>query len=88
MVAICMAYTSLEPTMKYFVMEDVGYIAYIDFKHWLWSRKERKIVLADPVCHPDNFRKILDAFIYKFSDIIFVQASRAFALVLDEAGYH
>ncbi len=83
----CMAYTSLEPSMKYFVMEDIGYIAYIDFKHWFWSRKERKIVLADPICHPDNYRKILDAFIYKFADVIFVQASRAFALVLDEAGF-
>ncbi len=83
----CMAYTSLEPTMKYFVMEGVGYIAYIDFKHWLWSRKERKIVLADPVCDPENFRIILDSFIHKFHDVVFVQASRAFALVLDEAGY-
>ncbi|GAA0409743.1 hypothetical protein GCM10009133_17800 [Cocleimonas flava] len=83
----CMAYTSLEPCMKYFVMEDIGYIAYIDFKHWFWSRKERKIVLSNPVCHPDNYRKMLDAFLYKFSDVIFVQASRSFAEVLDEAGY-
>lgn len=81
-----MAYTSLEPTMKYFILEDIGYIAYIDFKHWLWSRKERKIVLADPVCKPKDYRKILDAFLYKFSDVIFVQASRAFAQVLDAAG--
>ncbi len=83
----CMAYTSLEPSMKYFFMEGIGYIAYIDFKHWFWSRKERKMVLADPVCHPDNYRKMLDAFTCKFSDVFFVQASRAFAEVLDEAGY-
>lgn len=83
----CMAYTSFEPAMKYFFMEDVGYISYIDFKHWFWSRKERKIVLADPICDPKNFRKILDAFVGEFADVVFVQASRAFAEILDEAGY-
>jgi len=82
-----MAYTSLEPTMKYFVLEGIGYIAYIDFKHWFWSRKERKIVLADPVCDPRKFAEILKAFVAKHSDIVFIQASRKFAEVLDAAGY-
>lgn len=82
-----MAYTSLEPEMKYFVMEGIGYIAYIDFKHWLWARQERKVVLADPICAHENFADILTAFTNKFTNVIFVQASREFAKILDSAGF-
>ena len=83
----CMAYTSLEPTMEYFVVDEVGYIAFISYKHWLWARKERKIVLADPVCDKSQYHKIVMLFIAKYPDAIFVQASKEFATALDKLGY-
>ncbi len=82
-----MAYTSLEPQMEYFILEGVGYIAYISFKHWFWAWKERKVVLADPVCSPQNYQNIISAFIKKYPDVIFVQTSKSTAAVLDKLGY-
>lgn len=83
----CMAYTSLEPQMEYFIVDGVGYIAYIRFKHWLWARKERYIVLADPVCSLDNYQQVISAFIKENPDVIFVQSSKETASVLDALGY-
>lgn len=82
-----MAYTSLEPQMEYFILEDVGYIAYISFKHWFFAWKERKVVLADPVCDPQNYQTIISAFIKKYPGVIFVQTSKSTASVLDKLGY-
>ncbi len=83
----CMAYTSLEPKMECFTVDGVGYIAYIRFKHWLWARKERHIVLADPICALENYQQIISAFIHKYPDVIFVQTSKETASVLDKLGY-
>lgn len=83
----CMAYTSLEPDMDHFVLDGVGYIAYARYQHWLWARKERKIVLADPVCAEQDYQKILAAFIEMHPDVIFVGLSVDPAKVLEEMGY-
>ena len=79
-----MAYTSLEPEMEYFVVEDIGYIAYISFKHWFWARQERKIVLADPFCDVANYQKLIQLFLKKYPNTIFVQSSKAMAEVLKQ----
>jgi phosphatidylglycerol lysyltransferase len=83
----CMAYSSLEPQMEYFMVDGVGYIAYIPYEHWLWAWKERKIVLADPVCALDKYSEIISAFIKKYPNVIFVQSSKNTASVLNELGY-
>ncbi len=83
----CMAYTSLEPSMEYFLEDGVGYIAYISFKHWFWARKGRKVVLADPICDKSNTKKLVSLFIKKYSDVIFLEASKDLAQVLDALGY-
>ncbi len=83
----CMAYTSLEPDMEHFVMDGVGYIAYVSYKHWLWAWKERKIVLADPVCAEEDYQKIFTAFIKKKPNVIFVGVSTEPAKVLEKMGY-
>lgn len=82
-----MAYTSLEPTLEYYEMEGLGYIAFIRFKHWLWAWKERKIVLADPVCAVENYPKIITAFLKKNTNVIFVEASKELAETLDKLGF-
>jgi len=83
----CMAYTSLEPTLEHFVVDGMGYIAFKRFKHWFWARKERTIVLADPICSADDVSELLDRFIEKHPDSIFVQSSRKFAETLDAKGF-
>ena len=82
-----MAYTSLESSMEHFELEGVGYIAYMTFKHWLWARKERKIVLANPVCAVADYQKILTAFIQKYPRVTFVEASKELGLALEAMGY-
>jgi phosphatidylglycerol lysyltransferase len=83
----CMAYTSLEPGMEYFLVDGMGYIAFISYRHWLWSRAERQIVLADPVCDEKNYDKIVALFIRKYPNAIFVQSSKMLAQVIDLQGY-
>lgn len=83
----CMAYTSLEPTLKYFLVDDLGYIVFKRFKHWFWAIKERVIVLADPICAPENTLELLNQFLSKHPNPIFVQSSRSFAEVLDKKGF-
>lgn len=83
----CMAYTCLEPDMDHFILDGVGFIAYARYRHWLWARTERKIVLADPVCAVGNYQKILTAFIEKHPDVIFVGLSTEPAKVLEKMGY-
>ena len=82
-----MAYTSLEPAMEYFVIEDVGYLAYISFKHWLWAWQERKIVLADPVCDRKDYEQFVAAFIKKHPNVTFVAISEIFAKKLESMGF-
>ncbi len=81
-----MAYTSLEPEMEYFVVEGIGYMAYISFKHWFWARQERKVVLADPLCDVENYQKIIKRFLKKYPNTFFVQSSKAMAEVLKQEG--
>lgn len=82
-----MAYTSLEPSLEYFLLDDIGYIAFKRFKDWFWSFKERVIVLADPICDNENIQILLDQFLNKYPNVIFVQSSRGFAEVLDKKGF-
>ena len=83
-----MAYTSLEPQMEYFILDGVGYIAYIRYKHWLWAWKERKIVLADPICALDNYSEIISPFIKKYLQCdLCAKLKRVLASVLDKLGY-
>ena len=82
-----MAYTGIKTSLDYFFVEGLGYIAFKRFKHWFWARKERVIVLADPVCSSENTLELLNQFLKKHPEPIFVQSSRFFAEVLDQEGY-
>ena len=83
----CMAYTGLEPQMEQFVLDGVGYIAFTRYKHWIWARKERQIVLADPVCAAEDYHQLITAFIEKHPDVIFVAVSSEPAKILEKMGY-
>lgn len=82
----CMAYTGFEPCMQHFVVDGIGYIAHSEYSHWLWARKARQIVVADPVCSPENYQKLVSRFLEKYPQALFLQASRSFAEVLHDMG--
>jgi len=82
----CMAYTGLEPGIQHFVVDNMGYIAHSEYKHWLWARKSRQIVICDPVCTPKHQTEITRRFIKKYPLALFVGVSREFAKVLQSLG--
>jgi len=82
----CMGYTGLEPDMQHFMLDDIGYIAHSEYKHWLWARKGRQIIVGDPVCAPENYAQMVSRFLEKYPQVLFVQASRVFAEVLQKMG--
>ena len=58
-----MSYSTLQSELEHFVLEGVGYIAYLPFKHFIWSIKGHRIVIGNPVCDPANYQQILAAFL-------------------------
>lgn len=68
----CMSYSTLQEELRHFVLEGVGYIAYLPFKHFLWSIKGHRIVIGNPVCDPQNYSQILTAFLADSKRAIFV----------------
>jgi len=68
----CMSYSTLQDELRHFVLEGVGYIAYLPFKHLFWSRQGHRVVIGNPVCDPANYTQILSAFLADSKRAIFV----------------
>lgn len=68
----CMSYSTLQKELDHFVLEDIGYIAYLPFRHLFWSIKGHRIVIGNPVCDPKHYSKILEAFLVDSKRVIFV----------------
>lgn len=77
-----LAYSSLQSGMQYFMMEDVGYIAYVQLKE-----KNSVCVLADPICADEDLPKLIEAFLQEKSDPIFLHASHNTAKILNDLGF-
>lgn len=83
----CMAYSALQDNLEYEHVEGVGFIAYYSFKHFFWSRKGVKIVIAEPISKPSEYHHLVTYFIDKYTDVIFIQSSDALAKVLNDLDY-
>ena len=59
----CLAHSTLQPNLEYFHSPDIGYLAYIRYKHVLFSPKEHIIVLGNPICPENQYLSILKEFI-------------------------
>ena len=67
-----MSYSTLQSELEHFVLDGVGYIAYLPFKHFIWSFRGHRIVIGNPVCDPANYQQILAAFLKETDRAIFV----------------
>ncbi|PIE01383.1 MAG: hypothetical protein CSA79_00735 [Thiothrix nivea] len=83
----CLTYSVLQPGMEYYLEEGVGFIAYYSFRHLLLAPLGRKIVLADPICAPDDIKGMLQRFIARHKRVILLQCRAATGKVMDELGY-
>jgi lysylphosphatidylglycerol synthetase-like protein (DUF2156 family) len=82
----CLAYSTLQD-LDYFIDENRGYIAYSPFKHPLFSRNGKKYVLADPITDKTDYRNLIESFLSKNPNSVFVQVTRDVAEVLDAFGF-
>jgi hypothetical protein len=71
-----MAYSTLQKGLSYFLIRDVGYIAY-GVRHIGPSFLNLKgpVVLGDPVCHPKDRVKLAAAFLQRYPKALFMQVS-------------
>ncbi|PSF10682.1 hypothetical protein C7H09_07005 [Marinobacter fuscus] len=63
------SFSTLQPGMRYFDLEGIGYIAYM--RKWGGT-----FVLSDPVCAPEHFPVILEHFHQRFPNASYIQVSR------------
>jgi phosphatidylglycerol lysyltransferase len=64
-----MSFSTMQPGMSYFEMPGIGYIAYAQY----WGMK---FTLADPVCAPQHRALILDRFVERYPNAVFVQVTK------------
>ena len=67
-----MSYSGLQSELRHFVLDNVGYIAYLPFKNLFWSLRGHRIIISDPVCDPKHYQQILKAFLEETPRAIFV----------------
>lgn len=70
-----MAFSTMQPNMRYFDVSGIGYMTYA--YHWGMN-----FVLSDPICEPKYFEIILDLFIQKFPNSLFVQVTKMIVEIL------
>jgi phosphatidylglycerol lysyltransferase len=65
-----MSFSTMQPDMSYFELPGVGYIAYACYLRMQFA-------LADPVCAPQQRAELLDRFLERYPNAVFVQVSKA-----------
>lgn len=83
----CLSYSVLQAGMQYHLEENIGFIAYYTFRHWLLAPMGRDIVLSDPVCALDQAEGLLQRFFAKHPNSIVLQCSEPIGKILEKLGY-
>jgi len=81
-----MSYSSLQKELRHFVLDGIGYIAYLPFKHLFWSLRGHRIVIGDPICDPQHYPQILTAFFEETQRATFVHIGAACGDALAQLG--
>jgi hypothetical protein len=69
-----MCYSTLQKGLRYFLVRDLGYIAYaVRFVGPPFLLIREPLALGDPVCHPKDRVKLLAAFLRRYPKAIFLQ---------------
>lgn len=78
-----LAYSSLQPGMKYYMHENLGYVAFAQ----LTDSPHSVCVLADPICSKENMAQFIDEFMKVKNDPVFLHISHDVAKVLSDRGF-
>jgi len=83
-----MAYSTLQDGLEYFIIENIGYIAFKKFTHALLAPRGLNFVVADPITDKKDFKYIISLFIKHQGPSIFLMITAEVSLILKELGYH
>jgi len=83
----CMAYSTLQDGLEYFVDANLGYIAYYPLRFPFLTLKTNRIVLADPIAKKEDYERLVEQFLNQRSPAIFLQATTGFAELLVSYGF-
>jgi len=73
----------LQAGLDFYLQPDVGYIAFRSPD----SRVSRPLVLGDPICNSERKRELLQSFLIKHPNAIFLQTSRITGEILSSIGF-
>ena len=79
----CLAYSTLQDGLDYFIVDGQGYIA----SKTVGRIRPTTFVLGDPICDDSQLRHLLDEFLRIYADPFFAQISRQTAGELVERGF-
>lgn len=57
--------------MEYFILPDVGYLAFTTAVHPVFARKPKRIVLGDPICAKADITRLVTAFLKEHPQAVF-----------------
>ena len=78
-----LAYSTLQAGLKYFMLEGVGYLSFVE----LGDNRNSVLVLSDPICPRDRECEFIDAFLKDRNDPVFLHISYPTAKILGELGF-
>jgi phosphatidylglycerol lysyltransferase len=83
-----MAFSSLQPELKYFIDKKLGYMAFLYLKDWAWAPKGFNVILGDPICKKEDFDELLDKYLEEVGseNTAFVHLSEEIASKLSNRG--
>jgi phosphatidylglycerol lysyltransferase len=79
----CLAYSTLQDGLDYFIVEGMGYIA----SKTVGRICPTTIILGDPICRRGEWAAVLDEFFQHHADPFFAQVSEKMALELERRGF-
>jgi len=85
----CMAYSSLQPVMQYFIHERLGYLAFIVLRHPLFAPGGMNVMICDPIAAVADYEALLDAYLQSpgAAATVFVEIGEHFANILSRRGF-
>ncbi|NOX55327.1 MAG: DUF2156 domain-containing protein [Planctomycetes bacterium] len=77
----CLAYSTLQPGMRYFDVPGIGYLAYMQYCG-------TRFVLGDPICSLDLAPVLIREALSEHSDTCFIQTSEQVAIILKDIHHY
>lgn len=84
-----MAFSSLQPNLKFFMDDELGFMPFLRLDHFFWAPKGLNVIIGDPICAPEVFDRLFKNYLKScgFSSTAFLHLSDYYAKKLASMGY-